>query len=371
MRSSPPPGNSLQLPMADTLQGRIAKALSQIKDPRTGQDVYSTQKVRDIAANTSGKVRVSLVFEQGDDPTLARTIRQTLEKVEGVTEATVNVTDAQPTNPQTHQPTGRSPLPVMTPPAQPRPSAPQPVPFPELGRIIAVSSGKGGVGKSTIAVNLAVTLAKEGKRVGLMDADIYGPNLPRMMGVNEPPSVINERIVPLEAHGVKVISVGLLIDREQPAIWRGPIVMKIIGQFLRDVAWGRLDYLIVDMPPGTGDAQLSLVQATTLGGAIIVTTPQEVAVGDALRGVRMFQRVEVPVLGIVENMSWLECVHCGKPMPLFGEGGGDRLAKEVGLPLLGQIPMFLPVMTGGDTGTPIVVADPGSAAARRLTAAAQ
>jgi ATP-binding protein involved in chromosome partitioning len=266
---------------------------------------------------------------------------------------------------------GRAPLPVMGPPAPARPSAPTPVPMPGLGKIIAISSGKGGVGKSTVAVNIAVALAKKGKRVGLMDADIYGPNLPRMMGVNEPPSVINERIVPLEAHGVKVISVGLLIDREQPAIWRGPIVMKIIGQFLRDVAWGELDFLIVDMPPGTGDAQLSLVQATVLSGAVIVTTPQEVAVGDALRGVRMFERVSVPVLGIVENMSWLECVHCGKPMPLFGEGGGERLATEVGLPLLGQVPMHLPVMRGGDTGKPIVAADPSSPAAKALVAIAE
>jgi ATP-binding protein involved in chromosome partitioning len=259
----------------------------------------------------------------------------------------------------------------MTPPAPARPSAPTPVPFPELGRIIAVSSGKGGVGKSTIAVNHAVTLAKEGKRVGLMDADIYGPNLPRMMGVNEPPSVIGEKIVPLNAHGVKVISVGFLIDREQPAIWRGPIVMKILGQFLKDVAWGELDYLIVDMPPGTGDAQLSLVQTTKLAGAVIVTTPQEVSVGDALRGVRMFERVEVPVLGIVENMSWLECTHCGKPMALFGEGGGQRLADEVGLPLLGQVPLYPPVMMGGDTGVPIVVADPNSSAAKALQSIAK
>ena len=362
--------------MADTLQGRIARALSQIKDPRTGNDVYSSQKVRDIAATTAGKVRVSLMFEQGDDPTLARTIRQTLERIEGVTDASVNVVDAnpptrRPADPSTRppaDPSTRQPLPVMTPPAQARPSAPTPVPFPELGKIIAVSSGKGGVGKSTIAVNLAVTLAKQGKRVGLMDADIYGPNLPRMMGVNEPPSVIGEKIIPLTAHGVKVISVGFLIDREQPAIWRGPIVMKILGQFLRDVAWGELDYLIVDMPPGTGDAQLSLVQTTKLAGAIIVTTPQEVAVGDALRGVRMFERVEVPVIGIVENMSWLECTHCGKPMALFGEGGGQRLADEVGLPLLGQVPLYPPVMKGGDTGVPIVVADASSGAARALAA---
>ena len=360
--------------MADTLQGRIAKALSQVQNPRTKQDVLSSDKVRDIATTTTGKVRVSLMFEPGDNPQLARTIRQALEKVEGVTEATVKVIESTGSRaaspPPGAAPSGRAPLPVMTPPAPARPSAPKPVALPELGQIIAISSGKGGVGKSTVAVNLAVSLAKQGKRVGLMDADIYGPNSPRMMGVNEPPSVIGERIIPLEAHGVKVMSVGFLIDREQPAIWRGPIVMKIIGQFLKDVAWGQLDYFIVDMPPGTGDAQLSLVQATKLAGAVIVTTPQEVAVGDALRGVRMFERVEVPVLGIVENMSWLECTHCGKPMALFGEGGGQRLATEVELPLLGQVPLFPPVMTGGDSGVPIVVADPSSSAARALVAIA-
>jgi ATP-binding protein involved in chromosome partitioning len=187
-----------------------------------------------------------------------------------------------------------------------------------------------------------------------------------MMGVNEPPMVINERIIPLEAHGVKLISLGFLIDRDQPAIWRGPIVMKIITQFLKDVAWGQLDYFIVDMPPGTGDAQLSLVQATQVTAAIIVTTPQEVSVGDALRGVKMFERVTVPVLGIVENMSWFECPHCGKPSPIFGSGGGDRLAQEVGLPLLGQIPLYPRVMETGDSGQPIVVADPESSAARAM-----
>jgi ATP-binding protein involved in chromosome partitioning len=227
------------------------------------------------------------------------------------------------------------------------------------------------VGKSTVSVNLAVALARAGKRVGLMDADIYGPNIPLMMGVNEPPMVINEKIIPLEAHGVKLISIGFLIDKDQPAIWRGPIIMKIITQFLRDVAWGQLDYFIVDLPPGTGDAQLTLVQATQITGAVIVTTPQQVSVGDALRGVKMFERVSVPVIGIVENMSWFECPHCGKPTPIFGSGGGERLAKEVGLPLLGQIPLYPRVMEGGDTGAPIVQADPDSSAARALTAIAQ
>jgi len=263
-------------------------------------------------------------------------------------------------------------LPVMNEARTPKPvPAQQPVLYPELGRVIAISSGKGGVGKSTVAVNVAVALAKSGARVGLMDADIYGPNVPRMMGVNSPPPVLNEKIVPLEAHGVKIISLGFLIERDQPAIWRGPIVMKITTQFLRDVAWGQLDYLIVDMPPGTGDAQLSLVQATHVSGAVIVTTPQEVAVGDALRGAKMFQRVNVPVFGIVENMSWLECPHCGKPTSIFGSGGGERLAKELQLPLLGQVPLYPRVMEGADRGEPIVVAEPESAAAKALSAIAE
>jgi ATP-binding protein involved in chromosome partitioning len=266
----------------------------------------------------------------------------------------------------------RRPLPVVDsrPAAPPRPSAPTPVHRPHLGRVIAVSSGKGGVGKSTVAVNLAVALARSGARVGLMDADIYGPNLPLMLGVNSPPPVIDQQIIPLEAHGVKVISLGFLIDKDQPAIWRGPIVMKIIGQFLGDVKWGTLDYFIVDMPPGTGDAQLSLVQSTAVHAAIIVTTPQQVSIGDALRGVKMFQRVSVPVLGIVENMSYFECPHCGKPAAIFGSGGGERLAKEVNLPLLAQIPLDPRIVVGGDTGRPLVIAEPESSAAKVMVALA-
>jgi len=187
-----------------------------------------------------------------------------------------------------------------------------------------------------------------------------------MLGVNAPPRVENEQIVPLDAHGVKVISLGFLIERDQPAIWRGPIVMKIITQFLHDVAWGQLDFLLVDMPPGTGDAQLSLTQAAKIDGAIIVTTPQEVAVGDALRGAKMFERVGVPLFGIVENMSWFESPETGKPIAIFGSGGGQRLADELGIPLLGEVPFYPPVGQGGDTGRPIVVADPNCAAAKKL-----
>jgi ATP-binding protein involved in chromosome partitioning len=357
--------------MATTLQERIAQSLSRLRNPRTGADLFSTQQVRDIATTTSGKVRLTLLLAPQDDPTLAKDVRQALESIEGVSDVQLDVqASGQGSGPPQGARTGGRALPVMdqAPAAPARPAAPTPKHYPNLGKVIAISSGKGGVGKSTVAVNLAVALAKRGSRVGLMDADIYGPNIPRMMGVSGAPPVMNEKIVPLEAHGVKLISLGMMIEPDQPAIWRGPIVMKIINQFLQDVAWGTLDFFIVDMPPGTGDAQLSLVQATQVDGAVIVTTPQEVSVGDALRGVKMFQRVGVPVLGIVENMSWFECPHCGKPSALFGSGGGERLAKSVELPLLGQVPLYPRVMEGGDTGAPIVVADAGSSAARALTA---
>ena len=351
--------------MAQNLQERVVSALSTIHSPRANTDVLNASMVRDIATTVDGKVRLTVLLTPQDDAAIVRDIRQAVERVEGVSDVRVDVKDSteRAASGATPPPRGRA-LPVMdaAPRAQPaRGSVPAPVPYPKLGQIIAISSGKGGVGKSTVCVNLAVSLARDGARVGILDADIYGPNIPRMMGVMEAPRVIGDRIIPLEAHGVKIMSLGFIIERDQPAIWRGPIVMKIITQFLGDVDWGQLDYLFVDMPPGTGDAQLSLVQATNVHGAVIVTTPQEVSVGDALRGAKMFQRVGVPVLGIVENMSWLECPHCGKPTALFGSGGGQRLADELELPLLGQIPLAPSVTQGGDTGAPIVIADPRSA----------
>ena len=359
--------------MTDTLQARLAEALAPIANPRTGASVYATQQVRDISATRDGKVRVTLLLAAQDDPTLARQVRQALEQVEGVTDVRVDVKDATeaPAAPAPAAGKARA-LPVMgeAAPAPKAPAAPTPVMYPKLGRIVAVSSGKGGVGKSTVTTNLAIALAKAGYRVGIMDADIYGPNIPRMMGVDEAPPVKNDKIMPLEAHGVKVISLGFLIERDQPAIWRGPIVMKIITQFLRDVDWDELDVLLVDMPPGTGDAQLSLVQATHIAGAVIVTTPQEVAVGDALRGAMMFRRTGVPVLGVVENMSYFESPETGKPMAIFGTGGGKRLADELQVPLLGEVPLYPPVLEGADRGAPIVVSDAASSAAKKLTAVA-
>jgi ATP-binding protein involved in chromosome partitioning len=250
------------------------------------------------------------------------------------------------------------------------PPAPQPVDQPNLGTIIAISSGKGGVGKSTVAANLAVALAQSGLQVGIMDADVYGPNIPRMFGIFDRPPVIGGKIQPLEAHGVKLMSLGFLVERDAPAIWRGPIIMKIVQQFLRDVEWGRLDYFLVDLPPGTGDAQLSLVQATHVSGAIIVTTPQEMAVGDALRGARMFERVGVPVLGVVENMSGFVDPESGRRFELFSSGGGQRLADELGVDLLGSIPLQPRMAELADAGHPILVAEPDSAAAAELQSVA-
>jgi ATP-binding protein involved in chromosome partitioning len=376
--------------MTETMQTRIAHALQGVVNPRTNEDVIRSGMIRDVAASVEGRVRFTILLDAQDPASLVREVRQAVERVDGVQEVRVDVRDPSQSSansavppvsrgaaappppsapPAFTPPKGRS-LPVMGQEPKPRaavPPAPTPVAYPNLGRIIAISSGKGGVGKSTVSVNLAIALAKQGLRVGLMDADVYGPNIPMMMGINSPPPVIGDRIQPLSAHGVKLMSLGFLIEREQPAIWRGPIVMKIVTQFLRDVNWGTLDYLFVDMPPGTGDAQLSLVQATHVHGAVIVTTPQPVSTGDALRGAKMFERVNVPVLGIVENMSYLLCAHCGKPTPLFGSGGGRALADELHVPLLGEIPLESAVREGGDNGTPIVLALPESPAARALS----
>jgi ATP-binding protein involved in chromosome partitioning len=355
------------------LQERVNAALASVRNNRLGINVLEAEMVRDVATTLDGKVRFTILLAPSDDARLVREVRQVVEQVEGVREVRVDVKDGGAAAPSVPKQKPRS-LPVMgQEPSSKRAAVPAPTPvtYPNLGHIIAISSGKGGVGKSTVASNLAIALARQGARVGLMDADIYGPNIPRMMGVDDQPVVENQKIIPLEAHGVKVMSLGFMIERDQPAIWRGPIIMKIITQFVRDVAWGQLDFFLVDLPPGTGDAQLSLVQATRVAGALIVTTPQEVAIGDALRGAKMFQRVDVPVLGVIENMSWLECAHCGERTFLFGSGGGARLAVELGVPLLGQIPLYAPVLAGGDAGMPIVVGEPSSPAATELTKTAE
>lgn len=237
---------------------------------------------------------------------------------------------------------------------------------------IAVASGKGGVGKSTIAANLAISLAQDGARVGLLDADIYGPNIPMMMGTNErPKGARNDKIIPPEIHGIKLMSMGFLIEPNQAVIWRGPMIHSALRQFLQDVDWSDLDYLVVDLPPGTGDASLSLAQSLSLTGAIIVTTPQQVALSDVVRGVTMFGQLNVPILGVVENMSYFVAPDTGNRYDIFGHGGGAEMAQKIGIEFLGEVPLEPQVRIGGDEGQPIVVREPDSAAAQAIKALAQ
>jgi ATP-binding protein involved in chromosome partitioning len=232
--------------------------------------------------------------------------------------------------------------------------------IPGVKYVIAVSSGKGGVGKSTVAVNLAVAMALTGAKVGLLDADIYGPNIPMMMGVTKPPEQKDGKIAPAESHGVKLISMGFFVPEDTAVVWRGPMVHTAIQQLFRDVLWGELDYLLIDLPPGTGDAQLTLTQLVPLTGAVTVTTPQEVALHDVRKGMMMFKKVNVPLLGIVENMSYFLCGHCGERTEIFSHGGGERAAATLGIPFLGRVPIDPAIRDGGDSGTPIVMADPAS-----------
>ncbi len=232
-----------------------------------------------------------------------------------------------------------------------------------MRHIVAVASGKGGVGKSTTAVNLAVALAQAGHRVGLLDADIYGPSLPQMLGVHRKPALKGDRMVPLEAWGLRAMSIGLLVDPETAMVWRGPMVMGALQQLLGQVEWGALDVMVLDMPPGTGDAQLTMAQKVKLSGAVIVSTPQDVALADARRGVRMFEKTQVPVLGLVENMSFFCCPNCGHRAELFGHGGARREAERLGVEFLGEIPLLLDIRTSGDEGAPIAASSPGSPAA--------
>ena len=243
------------------------------------------------------------------------------------------------------------------------------LPIPGVKNIIAVGSGKGGVGKSTVAVNLAITLGRLGYAVGLMDADIYGPNVPLMMGIQQTPHAIGQRIQPLESHGVKLMSMAFLNPGDKPLVWRGPMLNSVIQQFLRNVDWGELDYLVIDLPPGTGDVQLTLIQTTPLTGAVVVTTPSDVALEDARKAVNMFEQVREKVLGIVENMSYLE--HNGEKLYVFGKGGGARTAEKMNVPLLAEIPLDPATREGGDSGKPISIQGAGNAQAKRFEELAQ
>jgi ATP-binding protein involved in chromosome partitioning len=243
--------------------------------------------------------------------------------------------------------------------------------IPGVKNAIAVASGKGGVGKSTVAVNLAVALAQDGAAVGLLDADVYGPSIPLMLGTNTKPMMKDNRIVPLEAFGIKLMSIGFLLPSDRALIWRGPLVAQLMNQFLNEVDWGTLDYLIVDLPPGTGDVQLTLVQKIQIAGAIIATTPQDVALADAVKGIKMFEEVKAPILGIVENMSYFICPSCGERHEIFSHGGGERTAERHDVPLLGTIPLDTAIRVSGDIGHPVVASDPDSASGQAFKMAAR
>ena len=324
---------------------QVKAALSKVMDPDLNIDIVSLGMISEIKIDGS-KVRFKLTLTTPACPVkekIEQECRDAVGAVPGV-ESVDMETDANVAG--TRKVAGREPIEGVK-------------------QIIAVTSGKGGVGKTTCSVNLAVALSKLGAKVGILDADITGPNVPLMMGVDDyQPTARDNRIVPPENFGVKVISMAFFVSRDTPVIWRGPMLDKAIRQFLRDVEWGQLDYLIVDMPPGTGDAQLSLVQATQVSGGVIVTTPQDVAVLDGRKGMAMFKQMDVPVLGFIENMSYFQPPGSTERFEIFGHGGGRKLAEEEKVPFLGEVPIETAVRVGGDNGNPIVAADPDCAVSR-------
>lgn len=330
--------------MSNPTSETVLEALSHIIDPDLGKDVVSLGFIKDLEVK-DGKVSFAMELTTPACPVkeeMEKEARDRVGSMEGVKQVDVRMTSSVP----------KSPVGMDS------------SVLPGVQHTVAVASGKGGVGKSTVAVNMAVTLAAQGARVGLMDADIYGPSIPIMFGLKTArPDVRDGKLIPLERFGIRMMSLGFLAGEETPVIWRGPMVGKLIQQFLQDVDWGNLDYLIVDLPPGTGDAQLTLTQSAPLAGAVIVTTPQEVALEDVKRGVRMFEKVNVPVLGIVENMSYFVCNNCDTRHEVFSHGGGARAAAHFEVPFLGEIPIDPSIREGGDAGVPLVHGHPGSPSA--------
>ena len=322
----------------------ILAALSKVQEPELHRDLVSLNMIQDVKVD-AGKVSFRLVLTTPACPLRARIekeARQAVEALPGVSAVEVKLDAQVPAD-------GRARSLLQLP----------------IRNAIAVGSGKGGVGKSTVAVNLAVVLAQSGARVGLLDADIYGPNIPMMMGVKHLPPSHAEKMVPAEAYGVKIMSIGFLVKPDQPLVWRGPMLHTAIRQFLTDVEWGELDYLVVDLPPGTGDAALSLAQSLPLSGGVVVTLPQQVSVDDARRSVEMYRQLGVCVLGVIENMSYLELPD-GSRMDIFGSGGGERLARQAEVPFIGCIPIDPAVREGGDRGEPVVIKYPQSPVAVAL-----
>lgn len=320
----------------------VLESLKQIIDPDLRKDIVTLGFIRDLAID-GGDVSFRIVLTTPACPVKEQMEAQAndiVRSLEGVTNVSITM--------DSEVPQGRG--------------IANNVAIPGVKNIIAVSSGKGGVGKSTVAVNLAVALAAQGAKVGIMDADVYGPNIPMMLGTGyDQPEVFNGQLQPIEAHGIKMISMAVLVPPDKPMILRGPMLHGVVRQFLTDVNWGELDYLVVDMPPGTGDVQLSLAQLVPVQGAVLVTTPQEVSLSDVRRAVKMFETVSVPVLGVIENMSYFIAPDTGNRYEIFGQGGGQKLADEYGLNFLGQVPIGFEVREGGDRGVPVVVSSPDSA----------
>lgn len=325
-------------------ESSILKVLGEVNDPDLNRDIVSLGFVKNLKVQ-SGKVSFDVELTTPACPVKDQLKNQCYEKVKaipGVTDVEVKMTaNVRSTGTQGNR-----------------------VTIPGVRNVIAVASGKGGVGKSTVTLNLAVALSETGARVGLLDADIYGPSIPLMMGTKEKPVTEAGRIEPVVKNGIKVMSMGFLVPENQPIVWRGPMIHGALTQFLTQVNWGELDYLLIDMPPGTGDAQLSISQSAPLSGALIVTTPQEVSLLDARKGLRMFQNVKVPILGVVENMAGFVCGHCEEVTPIFRVGGGEKIAHEMGVSLLGSIPLDPRIAEGGDKGTPVVTAHPASEVSR-------
>jgi len=363
--------------MAGVTKEEVLARLAKVPGPDGVRDIVSAGVVSDVFI-TGGKVMFSLTVpaERARELEPMRTAAEAAVKaIPGVEKATVMLTaerrpgaaapqrPAQPQGGNGHSHAhghghGHSHTPATG-------GTPQKPAVPGVKHIIAVASGKGGVGKSTTAVNLAVALKGLGLSVGILDADIYGPSLPRLMGLSGRPEVVSGRTLkPMEGHGLKVMSMGFLVEEDTPMIWRGPMVMSALSQMLREVAWGDLDVLVVDMPPGTGDAQLTMAQQVPLAGAVIVSTPQDLALLDARKGLAMFRKVEVPVLGIVENMSYFVCPDCGGRHDIFGHGGARKEAEKLGVPFLGEVPLHMAIRENSDAGRPVAVAEPGGVHAR-------
>jgi ATP-binding protein involved in chromosome partitioning len=332
--------------MATPERDALLGALRVVVDPDLKKDIVSLGFVKDVQID-GGRVSCTVELTTPACPVKEQLREQAiaaLRGVPGVTEADVKMTAKVQSASMPE--TGKQPLPGVK-------------------NVIAVGAGKGGVGKTTVSVNLAIALARSGARVGILDGDIYGPNVPLMLGLQTQLEVgADKRIIPAEKHGIQVVSMAFLTSDDAPIIWRGPMLHGAVQQFFRDVAWDDLDYLIVDMPPGTGDVALSLSQTVPVVGSVVVTTPQKVSLADSRRAVRMYQKLNIPTLGMVENMSFFACSNCHHETDLFGHGGGEQLAKDMDVPFLGRLPIYQAIREGGDTGVPLVVAEPGSAASK-------